>query len=121
MRREFDYFDDDIITAELDALPAKDAAKLVVLMDYYETVGLGGPSPAKIQNYGDGIMCIRHIKPAYNGRALFYAGESRSGYQLLWLLTVYKKESQEVPKQILERARERKAAHEAKLRAQRDT
>ncbi len=36
MRREFDYFDDDLITQELEGVPAKDAANLIVVMDHYE-------------------------------------------------------------------------------------
>ncbi len=63
-------------------------------------------------------MCIRHVKPRYKGRGLYYVGGSGPGYQKLWILTVYKKESQEVPKRILERARQRNSAHEAKLRAE---
>jgi phage-related protein len=118
MLREFDYYDDDTITQELDALPPKDAANLIAIMNGYETVGFGNPSPAKIQDYGEGIKSIRHFKPSYKGRGLFYVGESGAGYQKLWILTVYKKESQEVPKHILERAKSRKASHEAKLKAE---
>lgn len=117
MRREFDFFEDAIIEQELEDLPAKDAANLIAVMDHYETVGFEDPKPAKVQDYGDGIRSIRHVKPNYKGRALYYVGETRSGYQKLWILTVYKKESQEVPKHVLERARSRKATHEAKLKA----
>lgn len=120
MRREFDYFDDDVITQELEDLPAKDAASLIAVMDHYETVGLDDPRPAKVQDYGEGIRCIRHVKPNYKGRGLFYVGVTGPGYQKLWVLTVYKKESQEVPRHILERARSRKASHEAKLRTEQE-
>jgi len=118
VRREFDFFDNEVITGELDALPSKDAAKLIALMNHYELAGLGDPAPAQIDDYGEGIKRIRHIKPDYQGRGLFYVGESSAGYQKLWLLTVYKKESQDVPKHILVRARERKALHEAMLKAE---
>jgi len=50
---------------------------------------------------------------------LFYVGESNPGYQKLWLLTIYKKEGQDAPRHILERAKERKALHELKLEAER--
>ena len=120
MRREFDFFDDDIIGREFDELPAKDAANLIVVMDHYETVGFEDPRPAKVQDYGDGIRCIRHFKSNYKGRGLFYIGESSAGYQMLWILTVYKKESQEVPKHIIERAKARKATHEVNLKAERE-
>ena len=97
MRREFDYFDDETIIQEFDDLPAKDAANLIVVMGRYEKVGFDDPKPAKVQDYGDGIKCIRHVKSSYKGRGLFYIGESIPGFQKLWILTVYKKESQEVP------------------------
>jgi phage-related protein len=117
MRREFDYFDEEVIKQELNALPPADAANLVTVMDHYETVGFDDPKPAKVQDYGDGIRCIRHVKPNYRGRGLFYVGQTGPGYQKLWILTVYKKESQEVPKHVLERAKARKTSHEAKLQA----
>ncbi len=120
MRREFDYFDDEIITQELDDLPARDAANLIVVMGRYEEVGFDDPKPAKVQDYGEGIKCIRHVKPNYKGRGLFYVGESGTGYQKLWVLTVYKKESQEVPKHVLERAKTRMVSHQAKMKAEQE-
>jgi phage-related protein len=117
VRREFDYFDDDVITQEFEDLPAKDAANLIATMDHYETVGFQDPKPAKVQDYGDGARCIRHIKSNHKRRVLFYVGQADSGYQKLWILTVYKKETQEVPKHVMDRARARKTRHEAKQRA----
>jgi len=116
VRREFDFFDDELIAREFDELTAKDAAILAVVMDRYQDVGFDDPRPAKVQDYGEGIKCIRHIKGNYKGRALFYVGESISGYQKLWILTVYRKESQEVPQHVLDRAKARRASHEAKLK-----
>jgi hypothetical protein len=55
VRREFDYFDDEIITEEMNDLPAKDAANLIVIMEHYEEVGFDDPKPAKVQDYGEGI------------------------------------------------------------------
>lgn len=119
--REFDFFDDDVIREEMDTIPSRDAAKLVALMEHYETAGLGDPSPAKIQDYGNGILSIRHIKPAYQGRVLFYVQETREKYQKLCVLTCYKKESQDVPRHILERAKNRKATHESSHKAEKET
>ncbi len=120
MRREFDFFDDGIIEQEMEDLPAKDAANLIAVMDHYETVGFDDPKPAKIQDYGEGIRSIRHVRPNYKGRALFYVGESSPGYQKLWILTVYKKESQEVPRNVLDRAKTRKATHESTQNTERE-
>ena len=64
MRREFIPFDEEVIKKELDALPSKDADKLISLMAHYEQCGLGNPSPALIDDYGDGIYRLRHIKGA---------------------------------------------------------
>jgi nanoRNase/pAp phosphatase (c-di-AMP/oligoRNAs hydrolase) len=50
VRREFDYFDDRIIDREFDQLPPKDAARPIVVMDHYETVGFEDPKPAKVQD-----------------------------------------------------------------------
>ena len=54
VRREFVAFDEEVIDREVDALPAKDAAKLLTLIDFYETCGLGDPNPVRIDGYGDG-------------------------------------------------------------------
>lgn len=107
MRREWVYFDFETVRAELDALPEKDEGKLLALMEYYLTVGLNNPSPVQIDDYGDGIKRLRHIKPAYAGRALFFTIDREAGFERLVVLTVYKKQSQGVPKSILDRARSR--------------
>lgn len=65
MRREFVPFDEEIILEELRALPDGDRAKLEALMEHYEAVGLGNPSPAQVYDYGDGLYRLRHIKAAY--------------------------------------------------------
>ena len=78
MRREFDYFDDDTITEEFEALPDKDAANLIAVLNHYETVGFDDPRPAKVQDYGDGSKCIRHFKSDYKGRGLIMSGNRLS-------------------------------------------
>lgn len=37
-------------------------------MEHYRTVGFENPSPAQIDDYGDGIKRLRHIKSNYQGR-----------------------------------------------------
>ena len=108
MRREFIPFDEEIVQKELDALPASDAAKLGMLMDHYETVGLGNPSPVQIDDYGDGLYRLRHIKPAYQGRLIYFSVDREAGFERLVILTVYKKQSQKVPTSVIETAKRRK-------------
>jgi len=76
--REFVFFDQDVIRKEFECLPDGERARLVSLMQHYEQVGLGNPSPVMIDDYGDGIKRLRHIKPVYAGRGLFFCVESRS-------------------------------------------
>jgi phage-related protein len=108
MRREFIPFDEDAIQKELDELPPKDAAKLAALMNHYEQSGFGNPSPAQVDDYGDGIYRLRHIKPTYQGRLLFFASGRSSDFEELVMLVVYKKQSQKAPLHVLETARKRK-------------
>ncbi|MGA2572023.1 MAG: type II toxin-antitoxin system RelE/ParE family toxin [Terracidiphilus sp.] len=108
MGREFVPFNEDTIRKELDGLPPKDAAKLAALMDHYEHCGLGNPSPAQVDDYGDGIYRLRHVKPAYQGRLLFFTSDRSSGFEELVMLAVYKKQGQKAPRHILEAAKKRK-------------
>ncbi|MEI7985292.1 MAG: type II toxin-antitoxin system RelE/ParE family toxin [Armatimonadota bacterium] len=110
MKREWVFFERDSIRAELDDLPAKDAAKLVSLMEHYRDVGTGN----QIDDYGNGIYRLRHIKSAYQGRLLYFAVERTFGFERLVVLAVYKKESKSVPKTILDRAHARKRKFESK-------
>ena len=114
MKREWAYFDPETVVAEFAALPAKDRAKLLALMEHYRTVGLDNPSPAMVDDYGDGIKRLRHIKSAYQGRLLFFAVDRTAGFERLIALTVYKKESQDVPQNVLDRAKSRKLQHETR-------
>jgi len=109
MRREFVPFDEDIIQRELDALPGDDAAKLGILIEHYETAGLGNPAPVRVDDYGDGLYRLRHIKPAYQGRLIFFAVDRIRGFERLVILIVYKKESQKTPSNVIDTARRRKA------------
>lgn len=107
MRREWVYFDVETIEAEFMALPNKDEAKLLSLMEHYRTVGFGNPSPAMVDDYGDGLYRLRHIKVAYKGRLIFFSIDRAGNYDRLVVFTVYKKESQDVPQNVMDRARRR--------------
>ncbi len=101
------YFDFDTIVGEMETLPPKDRAKMLALLEHYRTVGLGNPSPAQIDDYGGGLYRLRHFKAAYQGRLLFFAVERVAEFERLVVLTVYLKQSQGVPANVLERARRR--------------
>lgn len=113
MRREFIPYDEQIILRELRALPDRDRAKLVALLEHYETVGLSNPMPAQVDDYGDGLYRLRHAKPAYQGRLIFFATERIKDFERLVILVVYKKEGQKTPKHVLETAKSRKKLWEA--------
>jgi phage-related protein len=61
-----------------------------------------------VDDYGDGIYRLRHIKPTYQGRLLFFASGRSSDFEELVMLVVYKKQSQKAPLHVLETARKRK-------------
>lgn len=108
MRREFIPFDEEVICREFAALPDGDRAKLTALLVHYESVGFGNPSPAQIDDYGDGLYRLRHIKPAYMGRLIYFAVDRVAGFERLVILTVFKKQSHKVPSSVLETTRRRK-------------
>ncbi len=108
MRREFVAFDEEVIQSEFASLPAKDRAKLATLVQHYQSSGLGDPTPVQIDGYGDGIFRLRHIKPAYAGRLLFFTVDRSAGYEKLVILLVYKKEGQKTPAHVFETAKRRK-------------
>lgn len=116
MRREFVPFDENVIQKEMAALPGKDAAKLSALMLHYQDCGFGNPSPVQIDDYGNGIFRLRHIKPAYQGRLIYFTTDRSAGYERLVILAVYKKESQKAPQHILETASRRKKQYEDQRR-----
>lgn len=101
-------FDEDMIRKELDNLSAADAAKLVDLMRRYETIGFGNPAPARIDDYGEGLYRLRHIKPAYQGRLIFFTVDRIAGFERLIILAVYKKQSQKTPVAVIETAKRRR-------------
>ena len=114
--REFVPFHEDTIRKELDELPPKDAAKLASLMGHYEQCGLENPAPVQIDDYGDRLYRLRHIKPAYQGRLLFFTVDRTAGFERLVVLVVYKKQGQKAPQHILETAKRRKKQWEENRR-----
>ena len=80
--------------------------------------GLGTRDLRRFRITETGSNAFGTSNPPARAVGFYYVGESSAGYQKLWILTVYKKESQEVPKHILERAKARKTSHQAKLAAQ---
>ena len=114
MRREIEPFDEATIISELSALPAKDRAKLAALLEFLEESQDGNPYPAQIDGYEHGLLRLRHVKAAYQGRAIFYVSESKQQFQKMVLLIVYKKETKKVPTAILETARQRMDQHKRK-------
>lgn len=116
MRREFVPFDEEVIRKEFDDLPAKDADKLAALIVHYQAIGLGNPSPAQIDDYGDGLYRLRHIKPAYAGRLIYFAVDRQAGFERLVILMVFKKQSQKVPANVIETAKRRKQQWEGRKR-----
>jgi hypothetical protein len=71
VRREFVPFDEDVIKGEFDDLPSNEADKLAALVAHYQLCSRGNPAPAQIDDYGEGLLRLRHVKPAYQGRMIF--------------------------------------------------
>jgi phage-related protein len=61
-----------------------------------------------VDDYGDGLYRLRHVKLAYQGRLIFFAVDRAAGFERLVVLTVYKKQTQKVPARVLETAKRRK-------------
>jgi hypothetical protein len=102
MIRKFKAFDVKTINSEFATLPSADLRDLTHAMSLYQqNAGVG----YTVKNYGDDLMMIKGSK---QGRCLWFAiGESQNGVEILIALLVYKKEGQEVPARVMERARER--------------
>ena len=108
VKREFIPFDEEIIRRELYALPDGDRAKLEALIEHYEAVGFGNPAPAQVDDYGAGLYRLRHIKPAYQGRLIFFVVDRTKGFERFVIVTVYKKQSKRTPLGVIETAKRRK-------------
>lgn len=97
MSRKFEAFDERVIRKEFWDLNTQDFLDLTEAMkNYQHNTGVG----YSIDNYGEVLM----IKGSKQGRGLFFAlVEDR-----LILLLVYKKETQKVPKRMIDVAVARK-------------
>jgi phage-related protein len=111
VRRVWTPFDYKVIQKEFLYLPDQDQVKLHQVMDLYEDCGGPPEAPIVVKTYQEAIRMIKHSSKSRQGRCLFYVSESGKQYEELTILTIYKKESQDVPKTILERAKKRKDAH----------
>lgn len=60
-----------------------------------------------IEDYGDEIKCLRDVNARYQNRTLFFVAEAKPDYQLIVILLHYKKESNKVPRRILDLAKQR--------------
>lgn len=112
MKRRFIPIDEAALTKEwrdLRQSSESDAAKLRFCIKRYEDCGDGLPSPAVIKNFGDNLMEIRHESSRYAGRGFFSNGKWSPSLhsQVLWLLCVFRKESQRTPSRYVELARSR--------------
>jgi len=59
-----------------------------------------------VKEYGEGLLMIKAANRTA-GRCLFFSVQELEGTEVLTALLIYKKESQEAPKHVVETARER--------------
>ena len=104
MRRKFSSFDEGVTDKEFFSLPDRDQAKLASILEQYEITEESNTRPAIVKDYGEGLYMIRHERAAYQGRCLFFKNGEINGIEQLMILVFYKKESDAVPKRILDRA-----------------
>ena len=103
MPRRWTSFDRQVTNAEFAALPREDRKSLTYAMWLYGQEQEGG---YVVSSYGKGLMMIK-AKNKSQGRCLFFSVTEDSDGQVLTVLLVYKKESQEVPARVLETPRDR--------------
>ena len=60
--------------------------------------------PAIVMDYGEGLYMIRHERAACQGRCLFFRNGEVNGVEQLMIVAFYKKESDAVPRRILDLA-----------------
>ena len=111
MRRRWEFWDVRRLSKELDSVPQSDRLDLLDAMDAF--LKLEGIN-YQVDTYATGIKRLRHTNHS-SGRCLFFIEErTRNGETVLIALTIYKKEKDEVPTQIMERAMRRKAEWQRK-------
>lgn len=92
-----------VIRKEFFELSDEDGAELRHAMKNYQN---GSGKSYEVKNYGEGLLML---KPTGNaaGRCLFFFNEVVNGEEILTVVLIYKKESREAPKQVVETARRR--------------
>src|SRR5260370_727073 len=107
MRREWAVSDPEAFEKEMKALGAKDESKILDLMNVYAASGVVAQPPVLVEDYGEGLLCLRHVSGTYKGRCLFFAVVSMPGYQLCVALKIYRKHSQKADPRAIKQARNR--------------
>ena len=111
MKRKFVPFDQDVIFGELLELAQQHRAKLFFSMDLYANTSLveaicGGGQGLQRGSDGDPTR-----KEGISGSSHLLRGSSEERDPRINVLTVYKKETQDVPDRILKTAKERMRRH----------
>jgi phage-related protein len=88
---------------EFFELPIADAQELRLAMGLYQKdAGIG----YDVRSYGDGLRMLKPTGGAA-GRCLFFRADVVGGLEVLTVVLIYKKESQEVPAHVMDTARKR--------------
>ncbi len=101
--RRWRAFDAETINKEMRDLPQEDYFRLSQAMLAYR---MDTGSGYVVKNYGEGLMMVRDGSHGA-GRCLFFSVREEQGVEVLVALLVYKKESQEAPKRVIDTARQR--------------
>ena len=101
--RKWRAFDGATINKELSELPSEDFYRLTAAMKAYR---LDQKVGYVVRSYGDGLMMVKDDSHG-QGRCVFFAVREVAGEEVLTALLVYKKETQEAPKRVLDAARRR--------------
>jgi hypothetical protein len=104
MAREFVLFDENVIEKELGKLKESskfDLAKLEFCTRYYQQLDPKKvPSPA-INSSDKGNLELRHKKGFYKARLLYCESKVPKGTEELVMLLVFRKDSQNTPKAMI--------------------
>lgn len=108
MSRHWSSFDRDVTNREFAEIPGRDLAALFRAMKKF---GLYDPSGWVVKDYGDDLRMIKAANQS-QGRCLFFTtrevlGNNGEAHEELVVLLAYKKETQEAPAAVIERARQR--------------
>lgn len=105
MVRRWESFDEPTTTAEFLSIPQPDQAALKYAMERY---GKGQDVGWTVKDYGGGLSRLK-ARNQTAGRCLFAVRRERDTERLIALL-FYKKETDEAPAALLDRARKRMVA-----------